>query len=220
MFVGHIGAGLLLKRFEPRLNLGALLFAALFADLLLWALVLFGIETVGVPETAGSARFFTFVFPYSHGLAASVIWSGLAALTISFFAVRGSRLAWAAALAASSHFMLDLLVHIPELPVIGQGSLKLGLGLWRHMPIALVLELVLAAIALVLYLNSIQLSRARALLLGGIVTVTALLTVIGPYIPGELPPPAALALSSLLMVIVVVSLGFVVEGRFSVMAPR
>lgn len=222
MFVGHIGAGLFVKRFEPRLNLGALLFAALFADLLLWALVIFGIESLGAPETSGSARFFTFVFPYSHGFAASVIWSGLAAAAGWFFvaprASRRSRLAWALALAVLSHFMLDLIVHVPDLPVINQGTPKLGLGLWRQMPIALAVEIALAAVALVLYLNAARLSRAKAHLVGGVVAVAALLTAVGPYIPGEPPPPVAVAVSSLLTLIVVVLLGFLAEGRFRVMA--
>ena len=222
MFVGHIGAGLFVKRLEPRLNLGALLFAALFADLLLWTLVIFGIESLGAPETTGSARFFTFVFPYSHGFAASVIWSGLAGATGWFLlaprASRRSRLAWALSLAVFSHFMLDLIVHVPDLPIFGQSSPKLGLGLWRHMPIALAIELALSAVALVLYLNFTQLSRAKAFLVGGAVVMAAALTAVGPYLPGAPPPPSVLALSSLLTLFVIVLLGFVAEGSYRIMA--
>jgi hypothetical protein len=222
VFVGHIGAGLLAKRFEPGLNLGVLLFAALFADLLLWTLVILGAESPGAPETSGSARFFTFVFPYSHGLVASVLWSGIAAVAAWYLAPQGTsrraRVACALALAAFSHFVLDLIVHVPDLPVLGQGSPKLGFGLWRQMPIALGVELSLAAIALVLYLNTARLSRAKVFLVCAIVIVTAALTAAGPYIPGDPPPAVVLALSSLLTLIVVVLLGLVVEGRIKVMA--
>lgn len=222
MFVGHIGAGLLVKRFEPRLNLGVLLFAALFADLLLWTLVILGAESPGAPESSGAARFFTFVFPYSHGLAASVLWSGLAAVAGWFLAPSGTsrraRLAGALALAVFSHFVLDLIVHVPDLPVLGPGSPMLGFGLWRQMPIALGIELSLAAVALVLYLKAARLSRARAILACAIVVVPAALTAAGPYLPGDPPPAAVLALSSLLTLIVVVLLGLVVEGRFKVIA--
>jgi len=222
MFVGHIGAGLLVKRLEPRLNLGVLLFAALFADLLLWTLVILGAESPGAPETSGAARFFTFVFPYSHGLVASILWSGIAAAAGWFLAPRGTsqraRLACALALAVFSHFVLDLVVHVPDLPVLGQGSPMLGFGLWRDMPIALGVELSFAAIALVLYLNATRLSRARAFLVCAIVVVTAALTAAGPYISGDPPPAVVLALSSLLTLIVVVLLGLVVEGRFKAVA--
>lgn len=221
MFVGHIGAGLLVKRFEPRLNLGVLLFAALYADLLLWTLVILGTESPGAPEASGSARFFTFVFPYSHGLVASILWSGIAAAAGWFLAPRGTsrraKVACALALAVFSHFALDLIVHVPDLPVLGQDSPKLGFGLWRQMPIALGIELSLAAVALVLYLNAARLSRAKAFLVCAIVVVTAVLTAAGPYIPGDPPPAVVLALSSLLTLIVVVLLGLVVEGRSKVM---
>ncbi|MGB8437364.1 MAG: hypothetical protein WCE38_24230 [Burkholderiales bacterium] len=220
MFVGHIGAGLLVKRLEPRLNLGVLLFAALFADLLLWTLVILGAESPGAPEVSGPARFFTFVFPYSHGLVASILWSGIAASAGWFLAPRGTshrtRLDGALALAVFSHFVLDLIVHVPDLPLLGQGSPKLGFGLWRQMPIALGVELSFAAIALVLYLNVARLSRAKAFLVGALVVVTAALTAAGPYAPGDPPPAVVLALSSLLTLIVVVLLGLVVEGPFKV----
>ena len=224
MFVGHLGAGLLVKRIEPRLNLGTLFAGALFIDLLLWVLVALGIESVGAPETTGSARFLTFVFPYSHGLVASVLWTALAA-TIGWLAVgpaapRRTRLAIALGVAVFSHFVLDLIVHVPDLPVLGQQSPKLGLSLWRDMPIALTIELALAAVALALYLHAAHLARGRALLVLGTVAVAALLTAMGPYMSGPVPPARTLALSSLATLVVIVVLGFVVEGRFGVLAAR
>jgi hypothetical protein len=216
VFVGHLGAGLLVKRIEPRLNLGVLFFAALFPDILLWVLVLTGVESVGAPVSAGAARFFTFDFPYSHGLAASAVWAALAG-AIGWFAVAPSaprrvRLAWALALAVGSHFVLDLIVHVPDLPVDGASSPKLGLGLWRHMPVALLLELGLAAIALIVYLRRARLTRGRQLIASGTVVAAAILTAVGPYLAG--PPPAApmLAFSSLVTLFVIVGLGFAVEG--------
>ena len=34
--------------------------------------------------------------------------------------------------AVASHWLLDLIVHVPDLPLAGNDSPKLGLGLWRH----------------------------------------------------------------------------------------
>jgi membrane-bound metal-dependent hydrolase YbcI (DUF457 family) len=42
MFVGHLGAGLALRKFDSRVNAGALVFAALFSEVLLWILALAG----------------------------------------------------------------------------------------------------------------------------------------------------------------------------------
>lgn len=215
MFVGHLGAGLVAKRIEPRLNLGVLFVAALFVDILLWVLVLLGAESVGTPQSAGSARFLTFDFPYSHGLVSNVLWSALAGLA-GWFLVgptmpRRTRVAWA---------MLDLIVHVPDLPILGEGSPKLGLSLWRHMPIALTLELLLAAGALAVYLYSARLSLGRTILVCAIVAVAAILTAAGPYIPGASPPARMLALSSLTTLIVIVALGFVVDGRVGLTTSR
>jgi hypothetical protein len=109
---------LVVKRFGPRLNLGALLFAALYSDLLLWVLVIVGVESVIIPEATASARFFSFVFPYSHGLVPNILWSVLAGVAGLFSVApqgsRRSKLAWALVLAVFSHFVLDLIVHVVE----------------------------------------------------------------------------------------------------------
>jgi hypothetical protein len=111
VFVGHLGAGLAAKAVEPRLGLGALFGAALFADLALWGLVLAGVESVGPPVVAGGARFFTFAFPWSHGALASVAWSALAGALAWGLAgprtPRRHRLAATIAAAVASHFVLD-----------------------------------------------------------------------------------------------------------------
>lgn len=218
MFVGHIGAGLALARAEPRLNVGTLLAAALFADLLLWALVLAGVESVGPPGRSGAARTLTFDFPWSHSLAASIAWSAAAALGAAWIAgprVPGRAwLALIAGVAVYSHFALDLLVHAGDLPLSTRGSPRIGLGLWNDMPLALALELALAGAALWVFVRAAPLSRARRILAIALVALAAALTVLGPYAPGEPPPAAVLAASSLGLLVVAVAAGFAIDGRF------
>ena len=43
--------------------------------------------------------------------------------------------------AVASHWLLDLVVHVPDLPLVGNDSPKLGLGLWRHFELSVALEL-------------------------------------------------------------------------------
>lgn len=45
---------------------------------------------------------------------------------------------------ALSHFLLDGLVHVAGLPLAGEHSPKLGLGLWNYMPLELSLETLMA----------------------------------------------------------------------------
>ena len=219
MFVGHLGAGLALKAAEPRVNLGALFAAALFADVLLWGLVLAGAESVGTPAHSQDARFFTFTFPYSHGVAATIAWTALAAGIGWLAAGRGTprrgRIAAALALGVASHVVLDVLVHVPDIPIAGSGSVAFGLGLWRAMPLALLLEVAIAATALAIALRAIPWPRWRRWLLAATVALAAVLTIAGPYAPGEPPPVAALALSSLAMLALLVAVGFWVEGQVS-----
>ncbi|MBK7331235.1 MAG: hypothetical protein IPI87_02030 [Betaproteobacteria bacterium] len=196
MFVGHLGAGLAVKAAEPRWNLGVLFAAALFADLLLWTLVLAGVESVGASVQNGRARFFTFAFPISHGALASAGWT-LAAAALGW-AVGGAgtprraRLACTLAIAVASHFC-STSSSVPDLPVAGGDSAKLGLGLWRAMPAALAVELALAVAALAVCMRRAPLPRWRGALLVTVVAITGILTVLGPYLPGEPPPATTLA---------------------------
>src|ERR1700758_946579 len=110
MFAGHIGAALALGRAARDINVGVFITAALLLDLLLWLFVLLGWESVAIPADFVSTHQPEFVFPYSHGLMASVIWSVLAgAVALVFYSHLGMR--WRAAalvcLAVLSHWLLD-----------------------------------------------------------------------------------------------------------------
>ena len=222
MFVGHIAAGFGLKKVEPRLNLRILLLGALFADLLLWVLVILGVESIVVPENFRTGHYFSFVYPYSHSLAASVLWSVLAGTAVWFMigaqVPRRFALALIAGVAVFSHFVLDFLVHVPDLPLLSNDSPKLGLGLWRDMPVALAVELGIAAIALAVYLRVTSLPRARIAVVIGLVAFASALTVIGPHAASEPPPPVVQAASSFVTLLLVVLLGFWVDGRVGLAA--
>ena len=78
MFASHVGAALALKRAKRRVNSGVPILAVLLLDVLLWLFVLAGLEQVIVPADYASRHYVAFVFPFSHSLAASFVWSILA----------------------------------------------------------------------------------------------------------------------------------------------
>ena len=78
MFAGHVGAALAIGRAERRVNVGIFVTAALLLDLVLWVLILFGWETVILPTASSEIRQPGYLFPFSHGLIASLGWSALA----------------------------------------------------------------------------------------------------------------------------------------------
>jgi hypothetical protein len=208
MFIGHLGVGLALKRADRRINVGVLLFAALFLDFVLGALVLLDVEQVYVPANYLRLRYLTFSFPYSHGLLAAFSWSALAGLAIRLIWPQNkggrARVSWIVAAAVFSHFLTDLIEHVAEMPLAGAGSYKLGLGLWNHLYAALALEAMLVVAGLVLYLKS-AVGAGRNAKYGMVFFMILLsaLAIAGQAFSTVLPAPRALALTWLLQAIAV-----------------
>jgi hypothetical protein len=137
MGIGHVAVALGAARAAPRLNVGWLVFAALLADFLLGIFASFGLEHATVPVDYASKHYLLFDFPYSHGLLALLLWATIFGFLASRpFGLEGRRIGMVVGLAVLSHFLLDGLVHVAGLPLIGEGSPKLGLGLWEDMPLA------------------------------------------------------------------------------------
>jgi hypothetical protein len=120
-----------------------LLGAALLLDLVLWSLVLLGVERIHEPADYARRHYLSFVFPYSHGLLGVCLLATLAGLATELV-LRGRAGAHGAAavvaVAVLSHWLLDAVVHVPDLPLLGASSPKVGLGLWEHVPAAIAVE--------------------------------------------------------------------------------
>jgi hypothetical protein len=152
MGVGHAAVALGASRFAPRMNVGWLVFAAFLADFLLGVFSFFGLEHATVPADFSTHHYLLFTFPYSHGFVPLLLWAAIAGFLISL--PRGKtmkRVFWVVAAVVVSHFFLDGLVHVAGLPLAGENSPKLGLGLWRNLPVELALESLLTLAAIALY---------------------------------------------------------------------
>ncbi len=201
MFAGHIGAGMAIARAERRVNVGVFVLAAVLLDVVLWLLVLLGWESVTIPANFQSTHQTEFVFPWSHGLLASVAWSVLAGAAIyyGYPGLNRDRLRAAGLVAAAvfSHWLLDALVHAPELPLAGDGSAKVGLALWNNLPVALVVESLIALAGLWMFVSGARLPRARKAWLA-VLSVLALAGTLAGMTVAPAPPSAmAMAASSL-----------------------
>ncbi|SEB21725.1 hypothetical protein [Variovorax sp. YR216] len=216
MFAGHIGVGLALGRAERRVNVGVFIAAALFLDLVLWLFVLLGWESVTLPADFASTHQAEFVFPYSHGLLAAVGWSAVAgsAAFVSYGRPGSSRLRVAGLLATAvfSHWLLDALVHRPELPLAGADSPQVGLGLWHDMPAALLVEAIIVVLGLCLFIPGCRLSRGRRAALTVLSLVVLVFTVVGMTIAPPPPSPRAMAASSCAVLVLVVALACGLAG--------
>ena len=136
MFLGHYGAALALKRAEPKLSLGTLFLAAQIADLLWGAFILVGWERARIVAGYTAITPLEFLsYPISHSLVGAILWGMAAAALYYSWPTRDTARHWQAAalvgFAVFSHIPLDVQVHVPDLPLAGQDTSKLGLGLWN-----------------------------------------------------------------------------------------
>jgi len=196
-------------------GLGVLFFAALFLDFLLGGFVLLGQESMSVPANYRTMADATFDFPWSHGLVASLGWSMGGFILIWLTCKHASGLQWigssVVAAAIFSHFILDALVHVPELPLLGRGSVKVGLSLWKHPAPELLLELTLLAAGLWLYLRAVRLPHARKVVLVAVLGIIAAMTIVGLVVPMPPAHPRGAALSWILTPMLLAAVGFWIE---------
>jgi hypothetical protein len=161
MFVGHYAASLALKKFEKKASLGVLFLAVQFVDILFFPFVLLGIERVNIVENFTQSTHFELEYmPYTHGLLASLLWTGAAYALFRWVIVKNNSVALVVALAVFSHWLFDLIVHTPDLPLWNDASIKLGLGLWNNAIATFALEGALLVSALWLYLRSTSATTA------------------------------------------------------------
>jgi len=155
MFVGHYAASLALKKFEKRASLGVLFLAVQLVDILFFPFVLLGIERINIIENYTQSTHFQLEYmPFTHSLLGSVLWAAAAYALFRWVFVKNHAIALVVALAVFSHWVLDLVVHTPDLPLWSDASLKLGFGLWNNAIATYVLEAALLLGALWLYLKS------------------------------------------------------------------
>ncbi len=161
MFVGHYAAALALKKFEKRASLGVLFLAVQFVDILFFPLVLLGVERMNIVENFTQSTHFQLEYmPYTHSIIGSLFWAGVAYALFRWLIVKKNSVAMVVALAIFSHWLFDLVVHTPDLPLWSDTSLKLGFGLWNNAIATYALEAILLVSALWLYLRSTSATSA------------------------------------------------------------
>lgn len=168
MFVGHYGVSFAAKRVAPAIPLWLLFIAVQLLDVFWAPFVLLGIEKVRiVPGITASNPLDLYYMPYTHSLLAAILWSAGALLVYRLWAEPDSvgKAATVVALAVLSHWLLDFLVHRPDLPLY-DNTAKVGLGLWNVPAVALALEAVLLFGGMWLYLDAAAVPRVRMLVFG------------------------------------------------------
>ena len=193
MFLGHFGVAFAARSVAPRPSLGTTVLAAQWADGIWPIFVLLGIEQVAIRPGVTVVTPLDFVsYPYSHGLLADVVWAALFAGAYGTLRKDWRGAAWLAALVLS-HWVLDAVSHRPDVPTWPGGPM-VGAGLWNSLPATLIVEYVLFAAGVALYLRATRARDAlgKALLWTFVVALAVLYlgAVFGP------PPPSVGALAT------------------------
>jgi hypothetical protein len=141
MFIGHLIGAELANALTPQTPLWVSLTGTSFPDFLWGVTVHVGLEKVEIdPASPLQSRIRFVYYPYSHSLVLGNILASLPATLIGIYC-HSVTAAFVFVLASVSHWLLDAIVHLPDLPVLGFGEdVKVGLGLWRHGPLAFALE--------------------------------------------------------------------------------
>ena len=153
MFIGHFAAGLAAKKAAPAVSLGILFLAVQFADLLWPTLLLAGVEQVQIVAGAKPIPLIFTHYPSSHSLLMAVVW-GILIGGVYWLVRRDRRAALVVGLCVLSHWVLDLIVHVPDLPLYPGSPVLLGFGLWNQTVLELVIELLMFGLGIYLYLGA------------------------------------------------------------------
>jgi membrane-bound metal-dependent hydrolase YbcI (DUF457 family) len=123
MGVGHLAASFALRGRFPRVPLFYLLAAGVLLDLL-WALaILAGLEHAHIGSEQGSAIPIVLdSVPYTHSLVAALVWGAL--VCVAWWLWRRDRsVALVLGGLVASHWLLDFVSHVPDMPVLPSGPL-------------------------------------------------------------------------------------------------
>ncbi|MBZ5645515.1 MAG: hypothetical protein LAO19_22405 [Acidobacteriia bacterium] len=184
MFLGHFGVALAAKKAAPKASLGTLVFAAQFADLLWPLLLLAGFERVNIVPGLLAASPFDFTsYPISHSLVAQLGWGSILC-AVYFFARRDAKTALIVGGLVPTHWVLDFIAHVPDMPIYPGGT-KYGLGMWNSLPLTIIVEFVVFAAGVAMYLKCTRAKdRTGNLALWSLLGLLAVL-----YVGSEFGPP-------------------------------
>jgi hypothetical protein len=158
VFIGHFGLAMATKKVAPRVSLGTTILAAVFLDALWPLLVLAGVERFAIEPGITRVTPLDFThYPWSHSLAMAMVWGTLFGLAY-WLVRRRARDAVILGALVLSHWVLDWLVHRPDLPLYPGDPQRYGLGLWNSMPVTFLMEFGMFGAGIYLFLRG---SRPR-----------------------------------------------------------
>lgn len=180
MFIGHWAPALAAAATSRKAPPLAVLFIG--AQLLDWGffgLLLLGVEQMRItPGISAMNPMDLYHMPYTHSLLGAGLIGG-AIWALRSLVLRDAVGGLIGGTVVLSHWLLDLVVHVPDLTLAGRPP-KLGLGLWNHPWVEMPLELGLTFGALWLYVRARRPAGSRVLVLAGVLLALQAINWFGP----------------------------------------
>ncbi|RSD22115.1 permease [Amycolatopsis eburnea] len=148
MIAGHFGLAAAVKAGRPAIPVWTLMLATAWLDVVFVPLYLSGIETVDGEGYGGGVIHADYTHSLVSALVLAALFGGVAAIKL------GREAGLILGGVVFSHWLLDLVVHRADLPILpgNAGDLPtLGFGLWRLPAVSAVVELLMLAIGIGLY---------------------------------------------------------------------
>jgi hypothetical protein len=152
MFIGHYGPAFMAKAAVRSIPLWVLFIAAQWVDFLWAGLVIAGVEKVRIIENFfGLSPLDLYFMPFSHGLPSAILLSlVIGGIVAAFMRAHRAAIVLAVAATAFSHWLLDLIVHRPDLP-LWLDDMKVGFGLWQFPFVSVPTEIALMLLGVWIY---------------------------------------------------------------------
>ncbi len=221
MFVGHYGVAFAVKSERNQIPLWVLFVAVQLLDFLWAPFVLLGIEKVRmVPGITATNSLDLYYMPYTHSLVGALIWSGTAFFIYKL--VRGAKTSNTAALivafAVFSHWVLDLIVHRPDLAIYDD-VLKIGFGLWNHRDLEFGFEIAILVGGILIYLKrNSSVARKAGIAAFGVVLI--LIQVWNTFAGRRPTSDRTFAITALIFYTLFAGIAFLLEKRSKLVTGR
>ncbi|MGH1354654.1 MAG: hypothetical protein ACRBBS_06215 [Thalassovita sp.] len=213
MLVGHFGVAIAAKVVAPDLPLPALMLGTQAMDVVWGSLILAKVEKVRiVPGFTATAPLDLYYMPYSHSLLSAVLISLASTALLAAIVPGVSLFALGVFFAVClSHWFLDFLVHIKDLPLIGN-LYKVGLGLWNYRGASIATEFGLLLGGSLLYYLAFGAAADPFLLYAGLISVSVMCAVQLSVFFGPTMSPSMMATTALVFYVISYGFGSWVDG--------
>jgi membrane-bound metal-dependent hydrolase YbcI (DUF457 family) len=211
MFIGHYSAALAAASLPKAPRLGTLFVGAQLVDIAFFSFTLIGVENMRIaPGTTVMNPMDLYDMPFTHSLIGSLAWALGFALIL-----RAMTREWTGPIIGGavvlSHWLLDVLVHGPDMSLFGSPP-KFGFGLWNHPMIEMPLEVALVLGSAWVFARSRGLARKARTALYVLIAVLLIVQAYNWFAPEPTEMSLAMPLSALIAFALVSWLAYRVDN--------